>query len=203
MMPPHRPRGGACAAVLCLSRHERTMVMARAKDAIRLEPSLYERDFCCGSRSRRGCLQGGPLRRSSTWRIWSRRSRIWALARRRAVRSNLVVVLDAPPEVPVSARPALDGLAVLHRRAPTPSARRSRDQPEPAPLRARAFRGCYQDAVAGADRDRARAGRDAPRSGPGRWSRSSTRTSCPTRRAARPAAAAARSPAARARRRRP
>ena len=66
--------------------------MARAKDAIRLETSLYERDFCLWVEEQARLLKAGPLR-PARHRQSGRRGRGSGRGEKKAVRSNLVVVL--------------------------------------------------------------------------------------------------------------
>jgi hypothetical protein len=79
-------------ALLCSSLQERTMVMARAKDAVRTEPSLYERDFNLWVEEQVALLETGALERLDVANLMEEIADM-ARSQKRAIRSDLVVLL--------------------------------------------------------------------------------------------------------------
>jgi Domain of unknown function DUF29 len=68
------------------------MVMARAKDAIRVEPPLYERDFNLWVEEQVALLQAGALERVDVANLVEEIADM-ARSQKRAIRSGLVVLL--------------------------------------------------------------------------------------------------------------
>jgi hypothetical protein len=68
------------------------MVMARAKDAVRVEPSLYERDFCLWVEEQVRLLRGGTLDQLDTANLVEEIEDL-GIHEKKAVEINLVVVL--------------------------------------------------------------------------------------------------------------
>jgi Domain of unknown function DUF29 len=73
-------------------RHERTYVVARAKDAIQVETSLYERDFCLWVEEQARLLKEGRLQQLDLINLIDEIEDLGIHAKK-AVQSNLVVVL--------------------------------------------------------------------------------------------------------------
>jgi Domain of unknown function DUF29 len=68
------------------------MVMARAKDAVRMEPSLYERDFCLWIEEQARLLRQGSLDRLDIANLVEEIEDL-GIHEKKAIQSNLVVVL--------------------------------------------------------------------------------------------------------------
>jgi Domain of unknown function DUF29 len=69
------------------------MVMARAKDAIRVEPTLYERDFNLWVEEQVALLETGALKRLDVPNLIEEIAEM-ARSQKRAIRSDLVVLLS-------------------------------------------------------------------------------------------------------------
>jgi Domain of unknown function DUF29 len=72
--------------------HEGMLAMARAKDTIRIEPSLYERDFCLWIEEQARLLKEGRLEQLDIANLVEEIEDLGA-GEKKAVQSNLVVVL--------------------------------------------------------------------------------------------------------------
>jgi hypothetical protein len=97
--------------------------MARAKEAIRTEPSLYERDFCLWVEEQARLLKEGRFDQLDIAHLVDEVEGLGA-SERRAVRNNLVVVLKHLLKYQYQPGPRAQ-LVVHDRRAPS----------QPAPLR--------------------------------------------------------------------
>jgi hypothetical protein len=178
------------------------MDMASAKEAIRIEPALYNRDFCLWVEEQARLLKQGRFEQLDVANLIEEIEHLGS-GEKKAVENNLVVVLKHLMKYRFQpsrrSRTWLSSIAEHRRRLRNDL----NTSPSLRPYARERFGECYQDSrrqaliETGSHRTRCRL--------PilGRSSRPSTRTSCRTRRVAPPAAAAARSRAARGQRCRP
>ena len=158
--------------------------MARAAPLTNERQSLHERDFYLWVKEQAGLLRQGAFRAPRTSPIWSRRSRTLGIGAKKAVKSNLVIVLLHL--LKHQFQPRATFLEVGSTRAPrAPAAAAARHEAESEPPRSRletVFPRVYGDARARDDQPRPvlSRGRFLRHLALTPWNRPSTRISCPT-----------------------